>query len=154
MDFRCSSCRAEAVACSRVHDERCKVRPETAIEDHIDIRFCNTDSTTSLFGLWTRDLVPALIDVLWTGRSDYAPKFFEDIVPSAELTLEIGCGEGRVSRDLRDGGHDVIAIDASPTLLQHAADATLSPLISSPMRRHFHFVLALRSRQQRACNCN
>jgi SAM-dependent methyltransferase len=69
----------------------------------------------------------------------YAPKFFEDIVPSAELTLEIGCGEGRVSRDLRDGGHDVIAIDASPALLQHAADATLSPLISSPIRRHFHF---------------
>jgi SAM-dependent methyltransferase len=53
----------------------------------------------------------------------YAPKFFDDIVPPAGLTLELGCGEGRVSRDLRNRGHDVIAIDASPTLVQHAAGA-------------------------------
>jgi SAM-dependent methyltransferase len=54
----------------------------------------------------------------------YAPQFFHDVVPPPSgLTLEVGCGEGRVSRDLRDRGHDVIAIDAAPTLVQHAVGA-------------------------------
>jgi SAM-dependent methyltransferase len=54
----------------------------------------------------------------------YAPQFFEDIVPPGTwLTLEVGCGEGRVSRDLRSRGHDVVAIDASSTLVRYATDA-------------------------------
>jgi SAM-dependent methyltransferase len=54
----------------------------------------------------------------------YRDGFFDRIVPSpGVLTLEIGCGEGRVSRDLRDRGHRVVAIDASPTLLRHAWEA-------------------------------
>jgi SAM-dependent methyltransferase len=68
-------------------------------------------------------------DAYWS----YAPKFFEDVVPpAAGLTLEIGCGEGRVSRDLRSRGHDVVAIDASPTLVRHAvgADARSAYLIA------------------------
>lgn len=68
---------------------------------------------------WTRWARTPGHDAYWY----YASNFFEDIVPPAGLTLEIGCGEGRVSRDLRDRGHYVIAIDASPTLVQHAADA-------------------------------
>lgn len=51
----------------------------------------------------------------------YSPEFFERIVgPAQGSTLEIGCGEGRVARDLRDAGHDVVAIDVSPTLLAAA----------------------------------
>jgi SAM-dependent methyltransferase len=51
----------------------------------------------------------------------YRDSFFDGIAPSAgRLTLEIGCGEGRVSRDLRDHGHRVVGIDTSPTLLRHA----------------------------------
>jgi SAM-dependent methyltransferase len=44
--------------------------------------------------------------------------------PPGRATLEIGCGEGRVARDLRDRGHRVIAVDASPTLiaLAHETD--------------------------------
>ena len=42
--------------------------------------------------------------------------------PSAgEATLEIGCGEGRVTRDMAARGHAVTAIDASPTLVASAA---------------------------------
>jgi SAM-dependent methyltransferase len=41
---------------------------------------------------------------------------------SGMLTLDLGCGEGRVTRDLRDRGHRVIGIDASPTLIRHARD--------------------------------
>jgi SAM-dependent methyltransferase len=59
-------------------------------------------------------------DAYW----DYGPMFFEDIVPApAGHTLEIGCGEGRVARDLRALGHEVFAIDAAPTLLRAAKDA-------------------------------
>jgi ubiquinone/menaquinone biosynthesis C-methylase UbiE len=38
-------------------------------------------------------------------------------------TLEIGCGEGRVTRDLVARGHRVVALDTSVSLVRHAADA-------------------------------
>jgi SAM-dependent methyltransferase len=50
--------------------------------------------------------------------------FFDAIVPTpGRLTLEVGCGEGRVARDLAQRGHAVVALDASPTLLAMAATA-------------------------------
>ena len=55
--------------------------------------------------------------------SEYADRFFELVPAPARATLEIGCGEGRVSRDLGDRGHRVTAIDASPTLLEAARAA-------------------------------
>jgi SAM-dependent methyltransferase len=55
---------------------------------------------------------------------DYRERFFQEIVPPpGRRTLEIGCGEGRVSRDLRARGHDLVAIDASPTLVSLAQQA-------------------------------
>jgi SAM-dependent methyltransferase len=51
---------------------------------------------------------------------DYSPAFFELVPPARRATLELGCGEGRVSRDLGDRGHRVTGIDASPTLLEAA----------------------------------
>ena len=68
-------------------------------------------------------------DVFW----HYAPSFFEEIVPAAEgLTLEIGCGEGRVARQLTARGHNVVALDSSSTLLHHAraADAQAAYLVA------------------------
>jgi SAM-dependent methyltransferase len=51
----------------------------------------------------------------------YGSSFYDEIVPeSGRRTLEIGCGEGRVARDLRRRGHNVIALDLSPTLIGHA----------------------------------
>jgi SAM-dependent methyltransferase len=38
-------------------------------------------------------------------------------------TLEIGCGEGRVTRDLATRGHRVVAVDAAADLLALARDA-------------------------------
>jgi SAM-dependent methyltransferase len=65
----------------------------------------------------------------WARRPDfdaywkYSPAFFE-LVPSAgDRTLEVGCGEGRVSRDLAARGHHVIGVDGSPTLVRLAQDA-------------------------------
>jgi SAM-dependent methyltransferase len=50
--------------------------------------------------------------------------FFDASVPApGRLTLEVGCGEGRVARDLARLGHTVVGLDASPTLVAMAAAA-------------------------------
>src|SRR5262249_51410057 len=55
-------------------------------------------------------------DAYWS----YRDAFFDEIVPPpGTRTLEIGCGEGRVSRDLAARGHHVTGIDLSPTLIRH-----------------------------------
>lgn len=53
----------------------------------------------------------------------YRDEFFALVPPPGRATLDLGCGEGRVSRDLTARGHRVIGIDASPTLLAAARDA-------------------------------
>jgi SAM-dependent methyltransferase len=52
----------------------------------------------------------------------YRDAFFA-LVPAGQATLEVGCGEGRVSRDLAARGHRVTGLDAAPTLLRAAAEA-------------------------------
>lgn len=52
----------------------------------------------------------------------YRDLFFELVPAPGRRTLEVGCGEGRVSRDLAERGHRVTAIDSSPTLLAAAAE--------------------------------
>ena len=53
----------------------------------------------------------------------YSPSFFELVPPPGNRTLEVGCGEGRVSRDLAARGHHVTAVDTSPTLIRLAYGA-------------------------------
>ena len=57
------------------------------------------------------------------GYAFYNASFFERLPPPTGRTIEIGCGEGRVARDLRELGHDVVGIDAVPKLVQAAAQA-------------------------------
>src|SRR5438477_2084036 len=89
----------------------------------------------------------------------FAPSFFDGIVPppTAGLTLEVGCGEGRVARELTARNHTVIAVDASPTLVRYAreadsrsayllADATLLPFADAT----FETVIAYNSLQTMA----
>jgi SAM-dependent methyltransferase len=55
---------------------------------------------------------------------EYSPAFFRDIVPKADRrTLEGGCGEGRVTRDLERLGHRMVSVDASPLLIQAAHES-------------------------------
>jgi SAM-dependent methyltransferase len=53
----------------------------------------------------------------------YRDVFFELLPAPGRATLDLGCGEGRVARDLRACGHRVTCIDASPTLLGLAREA-------------------------------
>jgi SAM-dependent methyltransferase len=52
----------------------------------------------------------------------YRDAFFALLPPPRGPVLEIGCGEGRVTRDLTARGYAVTAIDASATLVQAAAE--------------------------------
>jgi ubiquinone/menaquinone biosynthesis C-methylase UbiE len=59
-------------------------------------------------------------DAYWYYRS----AFFDVIVPrGGGRALEVGCGEGRVARDLRTHGHRVTGLDTSPTLVRAAREA-------------------------------
>jgi ubiquinone/menaquinone biosynthesis C-methylase UbiE len=70
-------------------------------------------------GNWIRWARTEGHDAYWA----YRRPFFETVVPApGTLTVEMGCGEGRVSRDLRDRGHSTVGIDLSPTLLRHARE--------------------------------
>ena len=70
----------------------------------------------------------------WARRPghDSYPRFHRDqflsLLPApGRRTLDVGCGEGRLARDLAARGHRVLAIDASPTMvsLARAADAAI-----------------------------
>jgi SAM-dependent methyltransferase len=58
-------------------------------------------------------------DAYWT----YRDAFFALVPGPGAATLEVGCGEGRVARDLIARGHQVTGLDASPTLVRAAAEA-------------------------------
>lgn len=59
-------------------------------------------------------------DGYWT---ESGPPFFELVPPPGRRTIEIGCGEGRVTRDLKARGHRVVGVDVAPTLVRLAAEA-------------------------------
>jgi SAM-dependent methyltransferase len=49
------------------------------------------------------------------------PAFLELVPAPGRLTLDVGCGEGRVARELIGRGHRVLGIDSSPELVEAAA---------------------------------
>jgi SAM-dependent methyltransferase len=49
------------------------------------------------------------------------PALLELLPPPGPSTLDLACGEGRLSRLLKSLGHRVVGIDAAPTLVQLAA---------------------------------
>lgn len=55
--------------------------------------------------------------------SRYRDPFFALVPPPGRATLEVGCGEGRVTRDLRGRGHRMVSVDVSPTLVGLAREA-------------------------------
>jgi SAM-dependent methyltransferase len=59
-------------------------------------------------------------DSYWRFHRDL---FLELVPPPSGRTLDVGCGEGRLTRDLAWLGHDVVGVDASPTLLAAAREA-------------------------------
>lgn len=69
----------------------------------------------------------------WTRRgldsySSHKLAFLPLIPPPGRLTVDVGAGEGRVSRELQARGHRVLAIDRSFTMTQSAATYPEEPV--------------------------
>jgi SAM-dependent methyltransferase len=56
-------------------------------------------------------------DSYWRFHRDL---FLELVPPPSGRTLDVGCGEGRLARDLAALGHDVAGVDVSPTMIAAA----------------------------------
>jgi SAM-dependent methyltransferase len=59
-------------------------------------------------------------DSYWRFHRD---RFLELVPPPGRLTVDVGCGEGRLARDLKALGHNVVGIDRSPAMVGYARDA-------------------------------
>jgi SAM-dependent methyltransferase len=70
---------------------------------------------------WVRWARSPQHDAYWFYRDNF---FGQLLPPPGHGTLEIGCGEGRVVRDLATRGHQVVGIDSSLTLLHHARSSS------------------------------
>jgi SAM-dependent methyltransferase len=53
----------------------------------------------------------------------YRDAFFDLLPRPAKRAIEIGCGEGRVARDLAARGHRIVGVDSSSALVRHAREA-------------------------------
>jgi molybdopterin-guanine dinucleotide biosynthesis protein A/SAM-dependent methyltransferase len=51
------------------------------------------------------------------------PRFTELLPEPGRLTVDLGCGEGRLARELQLAGHTVVGVDASPALAEAARTA-------------------------------
>jgi SAM-dependent methyltransferase len=94
------------------------------------------DDWESQAGNWLRWARTPGHDAYWY----YRDGFFDRIVPPpGDATLEIGCGEGRVARDLSARGHRIVALDRAPTLLDAArrADPRGSYLVADAAKLPF-----------------
>jgi SAM-dependent methyltransferase len=68
---------------------------------------------------WTRWSREPGHDAYWLFHRDA----FLRLVPApGRLTLDLGCGEGRLLRDLAQRGHRVVGLDAAPTMVRAARD--------------------------------
>jgi ubiquinone/menaquinone biosynthesis C-methylase UbiE len=86
---------------------------------------------------WLRWARTPGFDAYW----HYRDAFFGSIVPPPTgRTLELGCGEGRVARDLAERGHHVTALDSAAGLVGHARAAApeIAYLVAGAARLPIH----------------
>ena len=58
-------------------------------------------------------------DSYWRFHRD---QFLQIVPPPGHRTVDIGCGEGRLTRHLKKLGHDIVGVDASPSLVAAARE--------------------------------
>jgi SAM-dependent methyltransferase len=69
---------------------------------------------------WAQWARAPMHDSYWRFHRD---QFLALLTPPRRLALDLGCGEGRLSRDLRTRGYHLVGIDSSPTLTRLAREA-------------------------------
>jgi SAM-dependent methyltransferase len=67
---------------------------------------------------WSRS--PELDDDFWRF---HLPQFLDLLPPPGRLTVDMGCGEGRLGRVLAGAGHRVVGCDAAFAMVKAAVDA-------------------------------
>jgi SAM-dependent methyltransferase len=73
------------------------------------------DAQATAWAAWAR--TPGHDHFFWRYN---LPGFLEIVPAPGDLTVDIGCGEGRVGRALQGRGHRVVGVDGSPTLIRFA----------------------------------
>jgi SAM-dependent methyltransferase len=78
--------------------------------------------TESMAAVWHTNAERWIVWARTAGHDSYW-RFHRDrfltLVPApGRLTVDIGCGEGRVGRDLVGAGHRVVGVDSSPTMVR------------------------------------
>src|SRR5436309_15380576 len=83
--------------------------------------------SADLRAAWERN---ASAFVAWTRKPHHGSYWryhrdqFLGLLPApGRRTLDLGCGEGRLSRDLKALGHVLVGVDGSPTMLAAASEA-------------------------------
>jgi SAM-dependent methyltransferase len=80
-----------------------------------------------LSGAWERNAPDWIAWARAPGHDSYwrfNRDLFLELVPGpGRRTLDLGCGEGRFSRDLKAIGHDVVGVDVSPSMVAAAREA-------------------------------
>ena len=79
----------------------------------------------------------ALPDMIATGAFT-AGQFLRLLPLPGRQTLDVGCCEGRLTRDLMALGHRVVAIDSSPSMVEAAREFDRRPRVrgNTVMSRH------------------
>jgi SAM-dependent methyltransferase len=81
----------------------------------------------SLRQAWDRHAADWLLWARTPGHDSYwkfhRDRFLELVPPPGRLTLDLGCGEGRLGRLLQPAGHRLVGLDTSPTLAALARDS-------------------------------
>src|SRR3954452_22157598 len=88
---------------------------------------CVRPDASDLAAAWERNAASWIAWARADGHDSYwrfNRDAFLEIVPAPPArVLDLGCGEGRFSRDLKTLGYDVVGIDISPTLVAAAREA-------------------------------
>ncbi len=102
-----------ALAC----DDPIRTRDRPVMTDQIERLSDSWDAHAHEWIKWVR--APGRQDSYWR----FHRKRFLALVPprAGRLTVDIGCGEGRVGRDLQRLGHTVLGVDLSSTMCRAAA---------------------------------
>jgi SAM-dependent methyltransferase len=94
----------------------------------------------SLRELWESNAAAFIAWARKPGHDSYwrfhREQFLEIVPEPGRLTVDIGCGEGRLSRELSSRGHTVVGVDSSPTMVDHArqADPTIEVHLADATR--------------------
>src|SRR3954468_19061006 len=85
------------------------------------------DSDTTMRTAWEANAEEWVAWARKPGHDSYW-QFHRDVFrnllpPPAGRAVDVGCGEGRLPRDLKSWGYDVVGVDGSPTMIRYAREA-------------------------------